>query len=180
MGALDELVSECRRVEADGGTIGDVESIYGALQTVVPDARRGLAMFRQTINGRPPYTPEDVRRDARTMRMKAELYRERLEREERARLAEAEASRTSVTATATATASVEVDVSAAIDAIGTMGQEDRDAAELALGRAQRAAKAGDKREFADRVLELVKVGAKYAEALPLVAKAVGALAAGLT
>lgn len=180
MGALEELVGECRRVEADGGTIGDVRTIYGALQTVVPDAGRGLAMFRQTINGYPPYTPEDVRRDARTMRMKAELYVEQREREERTRLAEAMASRTSVSATATATASVEVDVSAAIDAIGSMGQEDRDAAELALGRAQRAAKSGNRREFADRVLELVKVGAKYAEALPLIAKAVGALAAGLT
>ena len=178
MSALDEIVEECRALEASGARPVDSRRIYSALSSIEPSANSGLAMFR----GYPgkPYTDEDATEDVRRLRMKAELIRDGRAHELRVAELAAKAAGSTVTveqhATATSTASASQEVAVALDALSALPDDDRDAAELALGRAERSARAKDGKAFAEQALRVAEIAAKAVEVAPKLFAALGAIA----
>lgn len=178
MGALDEIIAECRELEAKGAGTGDARRIYSYLAGLDQNAKAGLKMFRGTVNGFPAYTAADATEDVRRLRMKAEVVRDRWAHEEE--LARLAATRQSLAveqhASASASAEASCAVDLALDALSGLPDDEQADGEIAVERARRAARKGDERGFAERAKEAIEVASNAAGAVPAVVKALGALA----
>lgn len=180
MSALDDVIGECRALEETGATQDDAQSVYAMLAGTVPEPKQGLDMFRCRSSYSPPYSPREATADVHRLRVKAELFRDAQEREMRMAELAAQAARSTVTveqhAAASASASATQELALALDALAALPRTEGDAAELALGRAKRAAKAGDARAFAEQALKVAELAAKAADLAPKLFAALGALA----
>ena len=178
MGALDEIVAECRGLEAKGATEADARRIYSYLASLDPSAKAGLNMFRARLNGSLAYTRAEAAEDVRRLRMKAEVVRDRWAHEEE--LARLAATRQSLAVEQHASASASAEASSAVDfaldALAGLPDDEQEKGEVAVERARRAARKGDEKGFAERAKDAIEVASKAAGAVPAVVKALGAIA----
>lgn len=139
-----------------------------------PTLRAALYKHRQTINGYPPYTSDEVIADIETIVAAARLEIER----NAARLREIEAGSASINVTAQATANAYASVDVALDFVDSceeLSDEDKEQLAALFRRMESDARKEDEPGFADKAKTAIDIADKASGLVPKVASAIGAI-----
>lgn len=193
MTALDECIARGERFlagEGDDGAKALVNLLCGAIAPLDPGYKKGLARYRATVNGYPPYTDGAARRDVEILVSKMKVLRD--EREHDMAIAKLNAAAKGATiviqdvgnasSSSTATANATVTISQTLDALESCSLLPEELSEMKAAVADLEAAKGKAPETicekASRLLDLAKKGADTAKAVaPYVAGALAALGA---
>ena len=189
MTALDECIARGERFlagEGDDGAKALVNLLCGAIASLDSSYKKGLARYRATFNGYPPYTDEDARRDVEILVSKMKVLRD--EREHDMAIAKLNAAAKGATiviqdvgnSSSTATANAAVTVSQAIDALESCSLSPEELSEMKAAIVDLEAAKGKAPETlcekASMLLDLAKKCADTAKAVaPYVAGALATL-----
>lgn len=177
MGALEDLIRDGREIasakdfSAAKNFIRLGEAILcGSNQTL----RGALYKHRQTINGYPPYTNDEMIADVETMVSAAQFEIEK----NAARLREIEAGSASINVMAQANANAYASVDVAldfVDACEELGDEDKERLAALFRRMESDARKEDESGFADKAKTAIDIADKASGLVPKVASAIGAI-----
>ena len=190
MSEIENLVSECESILENGGTDGvqaSARRIESALETVVPNIRQGLKMFRTTINGYPQYSGSDAMEDLRRLKSKARVYMEEKQRELELERFRAMSAQTNVNveqhansnATSSSSATVEAAFDSAASAVendGKLTEDEKDALLAYMIRMKKSAELRDQSTFAEKLSKGLDIARKGVDLVPALAIAAGKLA----
>ncbi|MBM6784445.1 hypothetical protein H6A08_08785 [Enorma massiliensis] len=194
MTTLDECIARGERFlagEGDDGAKALVNLLCGAIASLDPSYKKGLARYRATVNGYLPYTDGDARRDVEILVSKMKVLRD--EKAHEMAIAKLNAAAKGATiiiqdvgnasSNSTATANATVTISQAIEAVDAdpaLSDEQKAELQNLLIQAKGAVAKGDKGLFA-RIGSKIMEGVEKA-APELIVKVLGFLvsqAAGL-
>lgn len=177
MGALEDLIRDGCEI-ASSKDFNKAKNFIRRGEALLcgnnPTLRAALYKHRQTINGYPPYTSDEVIADIETIVAAARLEIER----NAARPREIEAGSASINVTAQATANAHASIDAAIDFVAScnsLDDADREKIELLLRRLESDAKKSDEHGFAENAKSALDLADKAAGLVPKVAAAIGGL-----